>query len=166
TFLGLVVGGLLTYSATSLRGTKATRLRASQVYDVDGALKTAVNQVRNSAYNNDAGQTCNDLSFPRADGTAITVTCKAGAGTGGASEGVPVSSANRPGQALLTLGSNAGELGIGQGSNNVLRIQGKVFSNGAIDSWPGTLQDLNAQIVARGTCSGNVISSDAQGNVV
>ena len=97
TFLGLVVGGLLTYSATSLRGTKATRLRASQVYDVDGALKTAVNQVRNSAYNNDAGQTCNDLSFPRADGTAVTVTCKAGAGTGGASEGVPVSSANRPG---------------------------------------------------------------------
>jgi hypothetical protein len=166
TFLGLVVGALLSYSATSLRGTKSTRAAMTRDYDVGGALQTAINQVRNTGYNNDTGQSCADLSFPRADGTAVTVTCAGGPGTGGASEGVLITAANKPGQALLTLGTNVGELGIAQKSNNLLRIQGKVFSNGAIDAGPGTFKDVNAQVVARGTCSGTVISSDAQGNVI
>ena len=166
TFLGLVVGALLTHGGTSLRGTKATMTRAGQVYDVDGALQTAVNQIRNSDYNNDVGQTCGTLSFPRPAGTAVSVTCAPRAGTGAASEGVPISSANRPGQAILTLGTNSGELGIKQKSNNLLRVQGKVFSSGGVDSGPGTFKDVNAQVVATGTCSGTVISSDALGNVV
>jgi hypothetical protein len=166
TFLGLVVGALLTYSGTGLRATRATMARASQVYDVDGALKTAINQVRNSSYNHDGGEACPGLAFPRADGTTVTVSCTGGGGTGGASEAVPITSANKPGQALLTLGANAGELGIQQLSNNVLRIQGQVFSNGAINTGPGTLKDVNAQVVARGTCTGTIVSSDAYGNVV
>ena len=166
TFVGLVVGALLSYGGTSLRGTKATKTRATLTYDVDGALQTAINQVRNSDYNNDVGQSCANLSFPRADGTAVTVTCAAGPGTGAGSAAVPITAANKPGQAVLTLGTNVGELGIAQKSNNILRIQGKVFSSGAIDTGPGTLKDMNAQVVARGTCTGTVISSDAQGNVI
>jgi Tfp pilus assembly protein PilX len=166
TFVGLVVGALLSYGATSLRATTATRAGTTLTYDVDGALQTAINQVRNSDYNNAAGQTCGNLTFPRADGTTATVTCAAGPGTGAASGAVPITAANKPGQAILTLGTNAGEPGIAQSGNNILQIQGKVFSNGAIDSGTGTLKDVNAQVVARGTCTGTVLSSDAQGNVI
>lgn len=164
TFLGLVISALLSYSSASVRSTRSTDVRAALSYDADGALKTAINQVRNSTYNNDSGQTCADTTVPAAGGGSMRVTCTPAAGTGAASEAVPITTANRPAQAVLTLGTNAGELGISQKSNNVLRVQGKVFSSGAIDTGPGTLQDLNAQVVARGTCSGTVLSSDAAGN--
>jgi Tfp pilus assembly protein PilX len=166
TFIGLVVGALLSYSGTSLRGTKATKAAMTQDYDVDSALQTAINQIRNSAYNNETGQTCTALSFPRAGGTAVTVNCAGTSGTGGTTAGVPITSANRPGQAVLTLGTNAGELGIAQSGTNILRIQGKVFSKGGINTGNATLKDVNAQVVAQGTCVGTVISSDAQGNVI
>jgi hypothetical protein len=166
TFIGLVIGALLSYTSSSVRATGAASGRAVRSYASDAALKTAINQVRNSVYNNDAGQTCPDLTVPQADGTSMLVTCKGKAGTGGSSEQVPINPTNTPAQALLTLGTNAGELGISQKSNNELRVQGKVFSSGAIDSGPGILHDVNAQVVARGTCTGTVISSNSAGTVI
>jgi hypothetical protein len=166
TFLGLVVGGLLSLSSGSLRATKAASGRATASYGSDGALKAAINQVRNSNFNNDAGQACSELTVPQPSGPGIRVTCTAAAGSGAGSERVPINGQNTPAQAVLTLGTNPGELGIAQKSNNELRVQGKVFSNGAIDAGPGALHDVNAQVVARGTCAGMVISSDAAGNTI
>jgi hypothetical protein len=166
TFIGLVIGSLLTYSATSVRATKATDTRAARTYDTDGSLKTAVNQVRGSDFNNEPGTSCPGVSVLNSDGSTATVTCTAGAGTGASSEQVPVTAANRPGQAVLTLSGNAAEPGITQKSGAAFRVQGKVFSSGPVDAGTGTLESVDAQVTAKGTCTGTVVSRNAQGALV
>lgn len=166
TFLGLVIGALLSYTAASVRGTKSADTRAARTYDADGALKTAVNQVRNSAFNNDPGGSCPSLAVPGSTGTAATVTCAARAGSGAGSELVPVTSANRPGQAVLALGTNSGEAGVVQRSGGSLRVQGKVFSSGTVEGGTGTVESVDALITARGACTGTVVSRDSAGATV
>lgn len=166
TFLGLVIGALLSYSAASIRATKATDGRAARTYAADGALKTAINQVRNSDFNNDPGQACPELSVPGSTPTALRITCTAGAGTGAASERVPITSANGPAQTVLALGALAGEPGIAQQAPNALRVQGKVFSTGPITTGTGSLESLDAAVVSKSTCTGTVISRNALGVVV
>lgn len=166
TFTGLVIGSLLTYSATSVRATRSTDTRAARTYDTDGSLKTAINQVRGSDFNNEPGTSCPAVSVPTSDGSTSTITCTAGAGTGAAGELVPVTSANRPGQAVLTLSGNSAEPGIAQRSGSAFRVQGKVFSSGTISAGTGTLESADAQVVARGACTGTIVSRDAQGAVV
>lgn len=164
TVLGLVVGGLLTYSANSLRTAATGSGRAAGVYSVDGALQTAVNQVRTSAYNNDPGQPCADLDYPRGEGGTVRVTCTAAGGSGGSSQKVAVAG-NRPGQAILTLGGTD-EVGIQQGGAATLRVQGKVATRGPINTGTAALRSVNDTVVAGGTCTGSVQGSDAAGNPV
>lgn len=166
-FLGLMIGSLLTYSAAGLRTGKATDSGTTNTYDLDGALKTAVNQIRNSDYNNDEGATlCPDLDVPASDGTPIRVTCAPATTSGGSSERVAITTANRPGQAVLTLGTKVGETGIGQESGTAFPVQGKVFSAGPISAGAGSLESIDSAIVAKGSCTGTVISRDASGEVV
>lgn len=166
TFLGLVIGALLSYSSASVRATAATDGRAVRTYDAGGALQTAINHIRTGSFNNDAGTACPDLTVPGSDGTPSTVTCTAAAGTGAGSERVPITSANRPGQAVLTVGTNSGEPGIAQQSGTAFRVQGKVFSAGTVTTGTGTLESIDSKVTARGTCTGTVVSRDARGNVV
>jgi len=166
TFLGLVVGALLSYSGASIRAARTTDSRTAATYDADGALKTAINQVRNSTVNNDPGSTCPDLTVPGSGTSTLKVTCTAGAGTGASSERVPITATNRPGQTVLTLGTTSGETGVAQVGGNPLRVQGKVFSNGPITTGTGSLESVDAAIRARGACTGTVVSRDAQGNPV
>lgn len=166
TFLGLVVGSLLTYSSASIRAARTTDSRAAATYDADGALKTAINQVRNSTVNNDPGSTCPDLTVPGSGTSTLRVTCTAGSGTGASSERVPITATNRPGQTIQTLGTTTGETGIAQVGGNPFRVQGKVFSNGPIATGTGSLESVDAAIRARGACTGSVVSRDAQGNQV
>jgi Tfp pilus assembly protein PilX len=166
TFLGLVIGALLTYSGASVRAARTADARATATYDADGALKTAINQIRNSTFNNDPGSTCPDTTVPGTGTSTLKVTCTAGPGSAASSERVPITAANRPGQTVLALGTNSGETGIAQTGGNALRVQGKVFSNGPITTGTGSLESVDAEIRARGTCSGSVISRDAQGNQV
>jgi hypothetical protein len=163
TALSVVVAALLTYSAASMRstvgGNVSTLARAKTVYDAGGALETAINKVRNSAYN-DPGQACSGLTFPGPNGgTPVTVVCQGGPGTGSQSTAVPITAANKPGSALLTLGTNAGEPGINQTSNNTLRIHGQVYANSTIIANPGDLYDDNAPVIAEGSCSGTITST-------
>lgn len=166
TFLGVVIGALLTYSGASIRAAKSTDTRTTASYDADGALKTAVNQIRNSDYNNSPGSSCPELAVPGSEGTAFTVTCAAAAGTGASSERVPITTANRPGQTVATFGTVSGETGIAQLGSSPFRVQGKVFSNGPVNAGPGTVESVDAAIRARGACTGTVTSRDAQGAVV
>lgn len=166
TFLSVVVGALLTYSGASIRAARAADTRAAASYDADGALKTAVNQVRNSTFNNDPGSACAEQTVPGTGSSTLRVTCTAAPGTGGSSERVPVTSANRPGQTVLALGTNAGETGIAQTGGNAFRVQGKVFTNGSITTGSGSLESVDAAILARGTCTGTVVSRNAQGATV
>jgi hypothetical protein len=162
TALGLVAAALLTYSGTAINATLATRDRAQVTYDVDGALQATINGVRNSTYNNGTGQTCAPAGFPGQNQTrAVAVTCAAGPGSGASGSSVPITSANKPGSALLTLGTHAGEPGIEQSSNNVLRIRGRVYSNSTVVANPGELQVADAQLIARGSCAGTIVSTPA-----
>ena len=166
TFLGLVIGAMLSYTGASVRSARTFDSRATATYDADGALKTAVNQIRNSTFNNDPGSTCPDLTVPGSGTSSLKVTCAAGTGTGASSERVPITATNRPGQTILTLGTTAGETGIAQPGSNPFRVQGKVFSNGPITTGSGSLESVDAAIRARGACTGTVVSRDAQGNQV
>ena len=79
---------------------------------------------------------------------------------------MPVNTANRPAQTVLALGTNAGETGIAQTGGNAFRVQGKVFTNGSITTGSGSVESVDAAILAKGTCTGTVVSHDAQGATV
>lgn len=178
TFLGLVVGSLLTYTGTSLRSTNATEVRAKAVYDIDGALQAAVNQVRtDGTFTNAAGQPCPDLSFPGPNtGLPVMVKCVGGKETGAAGGAVAITPANRPERAVLTLGTGA-ETGIDKGDDNLLLVRGDVYVNGTAASisqagtdcaatpWPPTpgvdcsgVGVDNGTLTARGTCNGTIVA--------
>jgi hypothetical protein len=164
TFLGLMIGALLSYSSASIVSTGATDDGTARNYDIDGALQTAINQVRNSDFNNDEGRPgCPDLDVPASDGTAIRVTCAPGDGTGGSSERVATTASNTPEQAVLTLGTDAAEAGVAQSSGTAFRVQGKVFSGSTITTGTGSVESLDSAVVAGGACTGTVISRSIRG---
>ncbi|MGQ0843285.1 MAG: hypothetical protein ACT4QF_04040 [Sporichthyaceae bacterium] len=172
TFVGLVAGAVLSYGGASLTGTGATKARTDISYDADGALKAGVNQIRNSTYDNDsdidpcdlngsaAGST---LTYPGANtASSLAVACTGGLGTGVDGGLVPINSSNRPGSALLTLGTSPAETGFevqAAGSGSALRIKGQVYvnSNAAVGS-SGSIVVQNAQFHSRTGCSGTVVS--------
>jgi len=184
TFLGLVVSALLTYGGTSLRSTNATQAKAESSYDIDGALQAAVNQVRTEGtFTNALGQSCPELSFPapnatRNDPTApdIKVICDGAANTGAAGGPVAINPANRPVNALLTLGSGP-ETGINKGDDNLLLVRGDVYVNGTATSiaqggtacpvtpWPPaggsdcSGMGVQGKLIARGDCNGRIVVS-------
>jgi hypothetical protein len=165
TGIGLVVGSLLTFSGTSLRAASTMSDRARTDYNVDGALQTAVNTVRQSTYDNAGGQTCltgGGLDVPMPTGT-VKVTCAPADGTGAAAGLVPISSANKPGSAILTLGTSGGEPGIGLSSNGTLLVKGKVVSNSSITGGGASsaLSSPWAQVRAKGACTATVTSTPA-----
>lgn len=163
-FVGLVAGAMLGYGGTSVRGAASTKYRADVVYDVDGALQAAINQVRNSTYANPAmacdangAATGTTLDFPAANlggGRTIAVTCAGGPQTGAAGGPVKIGSANRPTYSLLTL--STAEDGIhmqGTGGSFVLPGKGPAYVNSNASANPGNV-DFTGPFTARGTCNG------------
>lgn len=136
TFLGLVSTALLSYTSASLRSTASTNIKAQSTYDIDGALQAAVNQIRtDGTYTNaPADPPCAPLTFlgPNTK-TELQVTCVGGKGTGAAGGAIPITPANRPAHALLTLGTGA-ETGIAKGDDNLLLVRGDVYVNGTATS--------------------------------
>ncbi|MEI8081383.1 MAG: hypothetical protein WCI74_06005, partial [Actinomycetes bacterium] len=135
--------------------------------DVDNALQTAVNQVRNSDYNNNVpGPECQESGFGvmAADGLVIpaagtnsgqelVVTCDPKEGTGGGTGSVMIDQNNRPQYALLALGtdtSSNGFEGIYKTGPGTLRISGPVYTNATIDAEyhrTGEHKDLSNRLI-------------------
>ena len=173
---GLIVPALLTAAQTSVGTVAFTRTVVERNADAESAADRAINELRQGAYYNDPAQRCfHDPADPaglndsdvRSYGAVVVggqtkvrptvVTCQAVPDTGAPSSVmVPVTAANRPGQALLTLGRDSGERGIRQTANNTLRIQGRVFSNSTVEvTNPNAKIDVdNAALIARGDCLG------------
>ncbi len=162
TVIGLVVAALLSFSDTSIRTTVGLRDQGTSAYNADGAAQAAINNIRNSTYNNAAGQHCfgatDSLVVPYGSGSA-TVKC------------VPdphrvliqcpsLSQCNRPGNAILTLGNVAGEDGINiqQPTGSTFRVHGLIFSNSNINVVNGAL-NTNTKVYARGACAGTIQST-------
>jgi hypothetical protein len=144
----LVTGVLLSFTDTSTRTTVALRGQATAAYDGDGSTQAAINALRKSTWNNASGQCFGsaasnnvltlDSFYPASTGVpaaSAAVLCTPEAGTGAQGTAVPVTSANRPGNAVLTLGTSSSEVGQTYGqSNKQITIRGNVVSDSTIDS--------------------------------
>jgi hypothetical protein len=136
--------------------------------------------VRTSTFDNAPGEDClgadHSLPYP---GGGVVVSCTPAPDSGVAGGLVQIGSNNKPGWALLTLGTNAGEPGIGQSGNNTFWVRGKVQSNSTI-TIGGSACPANPQppaagsncselyqsagstpVLAAGACSGRVVSTGA-----
>lgn len=167
---GLTVPAVLDLTGTNLLTLAATRSVSNTTYDVDGAAQRAITEVRNSPYNNDAGQSCfkyrpdatgqtetSALTAPSLNGGSnLLVTCDPEPITGTPTNVRTAFNANNtPGQALLTTSTNSGEYGVYQGNNSVFRIRGKVYSHSSIyiPNNGATLVDPTSSVTAVGTCT-------------
>jgi Tfp pilus assembly protein PilX len=162
--ISLLLLAVLSLADTSVRTTVALRGQAAEASTSDGAMTAAINTIRNSSYNNAAGQHC--------FGTADTVSLDAIAGTGAATVACDpdpskvliqcpsLSMCNRPGSAILTLGTNPAEDGVNitQPSGSIFRVHGVVFSNSNLDVVNGTLSTDTA-VYARTACAGTIVSN-------
>lgn len=163
TVVAVALAALLSLSDTSLRATVNLRDQASAAYAADGAMQTAINDIRNSTVGK-AGQNC--------FGSSNTLTLNDFNGTDSAAVNCAVDPAkvliqcpslshcNRPGSAILTTGRIAGEDGINiqQPTGSAFRVHGVVFSNSNIHVVNGSLT-TNTAVYARGACTGTVSSS-------
>lgn len=178
TVVSLLVGAMLSLTDTSIRTTIAVRGQAASSYDAQGAVDAAINTLRNSTYNNDVTSpsypkcfgntaTSNTLVlpnfYPGSTGSAAAsaaVTCSPDPTTGAAGPQVPINSNNKPGNAILTLGTNPSENGINvKALNNSIPflVHGGIVSNSNIVVTNGTLQS-NTTVTAHTGCSGTIVS--------
>jgi hypothetical protein len=171
TGISVVMAALLGFAGTSLGGTSSTKYRNDVSYDVDGALKAGITQIRNSEFQDSDPTTCGSyltsadgsstttaLNFPASNqsGQKVVVTCDGGPNTGLDAENVPVNANNRPGQAVLTL-ANSG-VGFSNTHNGDLLVKGKIRSNSTINSSPGSITVISGEIKAP-ACSGTVTAT-------
>lgn len=183
TTVALVVGTVLTQGDGSLRATVALREVAGTTYAADGAAQVAINGLRTGhnlgdaepadwVYTNTLGTGCfgynSDGStvggielpgfYPGANGGAATsayVECAPEDETGAQGSAVPITNANKPGNAILTLGTG-GEAGFTfktNGSSGAFRVRGGVWSNSTIVRDNNGVLESTESIRAHGGCS-------------
>ncbi|HEY3465888.1 MAG TPA: hypothetical protein VGL47_12205 [Amycolatopsis sp.] len=165
TVIAVVLGAVLSFADTSVRTTVNLRDQAASAYTADGALQAAINQIRNSGFTGAPGQHCfggsDTLTLPAfggADSAAVSCTadpakvliqCQS------------LSVCNRPGNAILTLGTGGEDgLNIQQPTGSSFRVHGVVYSNSNINVVNGSL-DTNTAVYAKGACAGTIRSTPA-----
>jgi hypothetical protein len=129
-------------------------------------MQAAINNIRNSTYNASPSQHCfggtDTLSLNNFNGAdSAAVTC-APDSTRVVIACPSLSSCNRPGTAILTLGKVTGEdgLNIQQPTGSAFKVHGVVFSNSNINVVNGSLS-TNTAVYARGACAGTIASNPA-----
>lgn len=179
TVVSLMVGAMLSLTDTSVRTTIAVRGQATNAYAAQGAIDAAINTLRSSSYNNDVsspsypkcfGNTAGSGTlvlpnfYPGSTGAAASsaaVSCSPDPSTGAGGPQVPINSGNKPGNAILTLGTNPNENGINvKALNNSIpfEVHGGVVSDSNIVVSNGSLQS-NTTVAAHTGCSGTIVSN-------
>ncbi|MFL6161826.1 MAG: hypothetical protein ACJ74U_06315 [Jatrophihabitantaceae bacterium] len=179
TVVSLVIGATLTLADTSIRTTVVVRGQAAGVYDAQGGVDTAINTLRNNSYNNDTSSstypkcfgstaTSDTLVLPNfypgttgGAASSVAVTCSPDPSTGAAGGLVQINSGNKPGNAILTLGTDSGEDGLNVKTlNNSIPflVHGGVVSDSNIRVTNGSLQS-NTTVFAHTGCSGTIVSN-------
>jgi hypothetical protein len=179
TVVALVVGVLLSFGDTSVRTTVALRGQAADVYGSDGAAEAAITALRRSPFNNNTSSPTHPQCFGAGAGgdtlllnnfypgttggaaSSAAVTCTPDPNTGAAGGLVPITTANKPGNAILTMGTNAGEDGLNVkalSSSFPFKVHGSVVSNSNIRVTNGALES-NVGVYARTGCSGTIVSN-------
>jgi hypothetical protein len=167
TTIALVIGAVLSEAFSSVRTTFALRDQSGFAYAGDGAAQAAINQLRTGTFDNAAGGNCFGTSgtltlsnfYPAVKGqvtgaapapSSATVVCAGEAGTGAQGSPAPVTSANKPGYAVMTLGTTRSTTqGEGQTyDHKSISIHGGVISNADISA-AGLTVTGGAQALAR-----------------
>lgn len=177
----LSMAALLSFADTSVRTTVALRSQAANAYDADGAAGAAINALRKNGFNNDSSSTTYPKCFgnlgtsdtlvlpnfyPGSTGSArasAAVKCAPDPTSGAAGGLVQITGANKPGNAILTLGTNAAEHGIDiKALNNTtpFTVHGSVVSDSNIVVTSGSLVS-NTAVTAHTGCSGTIVSVPA-----
>jgi Tfp pilus assembly protein PilX len=171
TTVALVVGALMTSVDTSERTTIALRAAAASTYNGDAAGEVAVNTLRKSTWNNSGNcfGASSSLSlnnfYPATTGAAPSsafVSCVGESGTGAQGSPVAISSLNKPGNAVLTLGTSAAEDGQDYGqSSQAITIRGGVVSDSNIVAKSSSTLSVTAGATVRAVsgCSGTITPS-------
>jgi hypothetical protein len=187
TVVAVVVGALLSYADTSMRVTVALRSQSADAATADGAAQAALNELAKSTYNNDLGSTVYPKCFGADNATAsaegddvlalsnlipgstggaansAAVRCTPDPSTGASGDSVPITSANKPGNAILTLSTNAAENGLEVKALNAslpFNVHGGIISNSNINVTDGTLKST-VEVQANKGCTGTIISTPA-----
>jgi len=181
TVVALVVGVMLSFTDTSVRVTVAVRGQAASNYASDGAAQAAITALRRSPFNNDTtsatypkcfGATASSDTlllnnfYPGTTGGAAAsaaVKCTPDPNSGAAGGLVQITTANKPGNAILTLGTNAAEDGLNVkplSSSIPFVVHGGIVSDSNIRVTNGTMQS-NTYVFAHTGCSGTIVSVPA-----
>ncbi len=165
TVVAVVLGALLSFADTSVRTTVNLRDQAASAYTADGALQAGINAIRTSTFTGAAGEHCfggsDTLALPNFAGTgSAAVSCTADPAKVQI-QCPSLSVCNRPGSAILTLGTGGEDgLNIQQPTGSSFKVHGVVYSNSTIRVVNGSL-DTNTAVYARGACSGTIRSTPA-----
>ncbi|MGI5246195.1 hypothetical protein [Dactylosporangium sp. CA-139066] len=171
TVIAVVIAAVLSFADTSIRATLNLRDQAAAAATADGAAQIAINALRQGTYkgadgNCFAGKT--DLTLkgfyqaPSGSAYSALVRCGLDKPKSGDSP-VAINAANKPGSAVLTLGTSAAEDGINLkvSGGGTLKVHGSVVSNSNINVSLGTLE-TNASATARTGCTGSITSVPAK----
>lgn len=157
--LGLIVAALLSFVDTSFRTTYTVRSVVGEQYAAEAAVDQRVTAMRNDPTVGRQGVGCPDFTPSPLNGTSVTVTCTPSAGSGAPAGGSGTNAANRPGQAILTLGSGS-EAGVRQRSNSGLLVHGDVLSRGTISNTASSaVLTVEGAVRSKSGCSGTVVST-------
>jgi Tfp pilus assembly protein PilX len=169
TVVAVLVTSLLSFTYTSVRTTVAMREQQAAAATADGATQAAVNTLRLGTYNNATGTQCFGATdtlvlpdlVPGTTGSpadSAAVRCTADPTTGANGTLVPITAANKPGNAVLTLSTNPAEDGINVkalSSAIPFNVHGGIVSNSNINVTAGALQSTT-DVFAHTGCTGTV----------
>ncbi|MCU7724381.1 hypothetical protein ODJ79_11700 [Actinoplanes sp. KI2] len=163
--VAVVLGALLTYADTSLRTTINLRDQASAGADADGAVQAAINNLRNgtSTASGNCFGSSNTLTLPSFEGTtSAAVKCSSDPSTAVRIQCPSLSNCNRPGNAILTLGTAPGEDGLKitqpNSATSTFRVHGGIYSNSTINVTSGSVT-ASSGVYAKGACIGTIQST-------
>lgn len=165
TAVAVMIAAVLSFVDTSMRTTVAVRSGAAKAAAADGAAQVAINTLRKSAYAVGGAGTCQGAMPTLPSGFysqggltySATVNCDidtADSQQGGSGGGPPITSRNSPGQAILTLGSGTnGGLEVYPRGNDVMKVQGQIYSDSYIEVQKNLTVTNSADIRAVGSCT-------------
>lgn len=179
TVVAMVTGALLSFGDSGVRTTVVLRGQAAAVYGSDGAAQAAITALRRSTFNNNTSSTtypkcfgagANDDTlllnnfYPGTNGAAASsaaVRCAPDPNSGAAGGLVEINHDNKPGNAILTLGTDPHEDGLNVkplSSTIPFVVHGGVVSDSNIRVSNGTLES-NTSVFAHTGCSGTIVST-------
>jgi hypothetical protein len=179
TLIALVIGGVLSYADSNMRATVALRTQSNAAATAEGAAQAALDTLDQNEFINQASSTTPDCFgatgqsvltlpnlMPGATGgpaNSAAVMCSVDESTGADGVTVPITSANKPGNAIFTTSSNSAENGLEVKALSdalPMNVHGGIVSKSNIAVTNGTLKST-VDVRAQTGCTGTINSTPA-----